>query len=103
MATVYANAHVEAAVIASDTAEFRNLAERVLDSVKRAAAKNRDTGHYIDNLGIVVLKTRRGVRDRLVVADDENAQLIEFGGVVKKTNRLIPGLHIMRRGLNAVK
>jgi len=100
MATVYRDAHVTLARIASESAEMDAAADLVHDAVRARAVQHRDTGNYLRNLGIVTVTTRRGVKDRLIVADDEDAQLIEFGGVVKATGRVIPGLHIMRDGLN---
>jgi hypothetical protein len=101
MAYVNRTAHITAAlVISKETDVLDQAAQHVLDHVRTAAEQHRDTGNYIEHLGIDTTRTARGVVDRLVVADDDEAQLIEFGGIVKSTGRVIPGLHIMREGLN---
>lgn len=104
MAYVYESATLEAAIIASQSPEMDEAAELVLAAVKSSAAGHRDTGAYEDGLHIETVVTRRGVHDRLIIAQTENddAQLIEFGGVVRATGRVIPGLHIMRNALNSL-
>lgn len=101
MAQVNKNAHITAAIIVSTESDvLDDGAEYVLGHVRKAAERHRDTGNYIARLGIDKVRTARGVYDRLVTADDDEAQLIEFGGIVEETGRVIPGLHIMREGLN---
>lgn len=101
MASVDKTAHITAAIVVStDSDVLDDAALHVLGHVRTAAEQHRDTGNYIANLGVDKTRTARGVIDRLVVADDDEAQLIEFGGIVKDTGRVIPGLHIMREGLN---
>ena len=104
MAQVYESATLEAAKIASQSPEMDAAAELVLKHVRASAAGHRDTGAYDRGLHIETAVTRRGVHDRLIIAETENddAQLIEFGGVVRDTGRVIPGLHIMRNALNSI-
>lgn len=102
MAHLYANLELETAKIASQSPEMDEAEAKVLASVRSVAAMHRDTGNYIARLGSETVVTTRGVHDRLITADDPEALLIEWGGIVKKTGRVIPGLHIMKRGLDAV-
>jgi len=103
MAHVEKDAHVTAAIIASRQPAMQTAAKKVLRSVKSVASRHRSTGNYESKLAIESVRTRQGVIDLLVVADDPDAQLIEFGGIVKATGRKIPGLWIMSRGLRRVK
>lgn len=101
MADVYESATVESARLASQSAEMDDAADRMLAAVRVEAAGHRDTGAYDRGLHIETVVTRRGIHDRLIVAETANddAQIIEFGGIVKATGRVIPGLHIMRNAL----
>lgn len=103
MAEVFKNIELEGAKVASQSPEMDALEAKVLAAVLTEAAAHRLTGNYIRNLGSETVVTRRGVHDRLITADDPEAQLIEFGGIVKATGRVIPGLHIMRGGLARVE
>jgi hypothetical protein len=102
MAYVTSRAHIEAARIASQTPEMDALESRVLNAVRASALRHRDTGNYLSKIGAETFVTKEGVHDRIIYADDENADLIEFGGVVEDTGRIIPGLHIMRNALDSV-
>lgn len=104
MSYVNSQANAIAAVVASDDPIFDEVAEGLLESVRAVAARHRETGNYDRHLGWERLHGQGKLRnriDRLVTADDPDAQLIEFGGVVHATGRIIPGLHIMRDGMAA--
>ena len=110
MAYVNERVRVDAAIIAGKSTEMDLAAQRTLTAVRAAAARHSKTGHYIENLHIVTvpgeLGTGRLVDDRLVVADDEGAAAIEWGHLVhvegSRRVRWVPGLHIMRKGLESL-
>lgn len=105
MAQVYASVTEEAAHIAGGMPEMDRTANRVLLAAKASAARHRQTGHYMSKLGI---ESAGNGKDRLVVADDEAAVPIEFGGlrITKRGRRVtaqrIPGLHIMGEAYKAL-
>lgn len=109
MAEVYPSAGTTVAIIAGRTQAMDAGAHRVLTAVRGVAARHTLTGAYMSKLSIVSARGQSGngrrVTDRLVVADDPAAVSIEYGHIqrVKGARRVkyIPGLHIMRRGMQA--
>ncbi|GAA2577326.1 DUF5403 family protein [Microbacterium binotii] len=107
--SVYPNAEITVAIIAGNTHQMDEGANRVLLAVKAAAAKNRDTGGFIRNLSVVKAPGERGrgrrVTDRLIVADDPGSAAIEFGYIRRVAGgrrvQYVPGQHPMRRGMNS--
>jgi hypothetical protein len=110
MAYVNREARLVAAIMVGKSNALDIAARRVQTSVKAVAAQHRDTGNYASKVHILNVPGLYGVgklvRDRLIVADDEGATPIEFGFIVRfeKSRRVkyVPGLHIMRRGLERV-
>lgn len=84
MAQVYKNAGIEVAQQVGDSDALDDAAGVVLDAAKVEAAKHRDTGHYIQSLGVAKVAGPRGVTDRVVYSDDPAALSIEFGHLTRK-------------------
>lgn len=110
MAYVTPNARVIAAIIVGQSNALDIAAGEVLRSVRGVAASHRLTGNYSSKLSIIKAPGQSGtgrlVQDRLVVADDEAVLPIEFGYIRRLGNRrvqYVPGLHIMRKGLDRVR
>ena len=109
MAFVSREARLVAAILVGTSDALDRAAGRVLRSVKVVAAQHRLTGNYSSKLDILnvpgLIGTGKLVRDRLIVADDEASVPIESGHLVRISARrvkYVPGLHIMRRGLEGV-
>ncbi|MCJ1709229.1 DUF5403 family protein [Microbacterium sp. VKM Ac-2923] len=115
---------VTAAQIAGDSAEFSRISGRVLIAAKVEAARHVDTGAYLSKLHMKtvpgMIGTGRGVKDRLIVADDPAAASIEWGhlarvrdGVMTRVEgsrrvkwepaKFVPGKHIMTNALGRVR
>lgn len=110
MAYVNSDARVVAAIIVGQSNALDVAAADVLKSVRGVAASHRLTGNYVSKLSIIKAPGRAGtgrlVQDRLIVADDEAVLPIEFGyirRIGKRRVQFVPGLHIMRKGLDRVR
>lgn len=112
MAYVIPNAGPIAAQIAGGRSEMDATANRVLASVRAVASQHVNTGAYISKLSVIKAPSRLPSRvgyvdDRLIVSDDPASMSIEYGHMTRFKNarrvRWVPGLHIMERGLAAVR
>lgn len=107
MAQVSRDAPLVAAIIVGRSNALDGAAAKTMRSIRRVAEEHRLTGNYISKLAILNVPGERGrgrlVRDRLIVADDEAVGAIEWGHLIRFKNsrrvKYVPGLHIMRRGL----
>lgn len=107
MAYVNPRTSLHVAIIVGKTGDMDRAANRVLQSVRRVAAQHVDTGNYIRNLRVDTVPGQSGtgrlVSDRLVSANDPGAMSIEYGHMYRvpgaRRVRWVPGLHIMRKGL----
>lgn len=103
MNRAYVNREVRivAAQIAGDSAEMDRAAGAVRRAVRAVAAGYVDTGALHDSYEIATVPgesgTGRSVNDRLIYTDNEAALPNEYGFATRAG--IIPGRHIMRRGM----
>lgn len=108
---LYSRNRVTVAQIAGDSGEFSRIAGRVLTAARVEATRHIDTGEYLSHLHMKtvpgLLGTGRGVKDRLIVADDKGAASIEWGHIYRHKNSRrvtwVPGKHIMTKALGRVR
>ncbi len=98
---------VTAAQMAGESIAFDAVATKVLRLAQTEALKHTVTGEYLSHLHMRTVPgergTGRGVKDRLIVADDPGAGPIEWGHIYrhKGARRVtyVPGKHIMTNAL----
>lgn len=84
MAYLFKNVELEFAKAASLDPVMDTSASVVESAVKSAAPVAK--GDFKRSIGSTTAVTKRGVHDRVVYSNDEEAEIIEWGGVDKKGN-----------------
>ena len=93
MADVYKWVGVGVARMAGDHEIMDETAHRLMAAVRFRAEQHRLTGDYISKLSVKNVPGKKGVRDRIVVANDKAAWSIEWGHWAGST--WVPGQHIL--------
>lgn len=102
MAVVYKAAGTRVAKLPGLQPVLQAEALAILATAKALAASHTDTGAYSASLTVKSVPGRKGVRDRLVVANDKAAIHIEYGHLRVQENGKpvwVPGQYILTRAL----
>lgn len=106
MAEVFKHVGVTVARMAGDSPVMDEVAARLLAAVMRRAIQHRLTGEYISKLDVKNVPGKKGVRDRIVVANDKAAYSIEWGhwapGKGREGATWVPGQHILGGAIGEV-
>lgn len=114
MAEVYrAAAHVEAARLVGESDVLDDLAARVQRTVRREAARNRNTGDYINSIKVATRTGPSGVKDRIVYTNDPGALSIEYGHMTIRRHKgsrraswngtRVPGQYVFTRAFHGMR
>lgn len=98
MAEVYKHVPNQVARIAGNDPEMDRVARLVLFIAKNRARRHMLTGDYIGKLKAENVPGKKGVRDRLITANDKAAYSIEWGHWAPRKETpvtWVPGQHIL--------
>lgn len=111
MAVVYAHVPVTVARMAGNHSTMDQVAKKLYTLARARAESHRLTGAYIASLGVENVPGKKGVRDRLVYADDKAAMSIEYGHSQRIRNaghndanfKWVPGQFILTGAIGAIR
>ncbi|GIT80182.1 hypothetical protein LLS1_18510 [Leifsonia sp. LS1] len=89
MAEVFANAGIEAALLAGESDGLDEIANTLLRRAKANAAKHAKDGTFENSLEVVRTRGKRGVTDRLVQSTDPLAVPKELGHALVRDGETI--------------
>lgn len=105
MAEVFKHVGVEVARMCGNDPIMDEVAHRILAAAIRRATAHRLTGEYLSKLSVKNVPGKKGVRDRIVVANDPAAYSIEWGHTVTRkdgSSYWLEGQHILGGAANDV-
>jgi hypothetical protein len=90
--------------MAGNSEEMDVVARALMFIVKRRARAHQLTGDYMGRLSVKNVPGKKGVRDRVVAADDKAAYSIEWGHFSPRKGEpgatWVPGQHILGGAVN---
>lgn len=98
MAQVYKGAGTKIAKLPGVQPVLQAAAEELKAKAAALAAEHVETGAYASSLEVRTVPGKKGVKDRLVIADDPASAIIEFGHLTKK-GTWVEGQYILSRAL----
>ena len=98
MAEVYKGVGTKLAKLPGLQPVLQDTAEDIKAKAVALASGHRDTGAYASSLKVQSVPGKKGVTDRLVIADDPASVPIEFGHLTK-SGKWVEGQYILTRAL----
>lgn len=98
MATVYKGVGTKIARLPGVQPVLQTAADEIRAKAVALAGGHTDTGAYVSSLTVKTVPGKKGVRDRLIIADDPASTPIEFGHLTK-SGTWVEGQYILTRAL----
>ncbi|QGJ94142.1 hypothetical protein QEH32_gp10 [Corynebacterium phage EmiRose] len=98
MAQVYKGAGTKIAKLPGVQAALSTASGEVLARAQAAASEHVETGGYLSSLEVISVPGKKGVTDRMVVANHPASVAIELGHRTK-SGKVVPGQHILNKAI----